>query len=128
MNQSSNRPPASFACRRQTRILTMRLLHPVKSSTLVLFLLVIAIDARASSPSMTSVRPLGGRRGTEVDVTLGGGRLADAKQVLFYQPGIEMTKLEVVNDGQVKVKLKIAADCRLGLHDLRLRTATGLSE
>ena len=32
------------------------------------------------------------------------------------------------NDNQVKATLKIAPDCPLGLHDLRLRTATGLSE
>jgi len=86
------------------------------------------INAHGASPSMTGVRPLGGRRGTEVDVVLSGGRLADAKEVLYYQPGIATSKLEVVNDGQVKVKLKIAPDCRLGLHDLRLRTATGISE
>src|SRR5262245_23774041 len=128
MNRSSNWPPAEFACRRQPRIDTMRLLHLAKSSMLALLLLLSAIDAHASSPSMTSVRPLGGRRGTEVEVILGGARLADARQVLFYQPGIEVAKLEAVNDGQVKVKLKIAADCRLGLHDLRLRTATGISE
>ena len=34
----------------------------------------------------------------------------------------------VVNDDQVKATVKIAPDCRLGLHDLRLRTATGISE
>jgi hypothetical protein len=77
---------------------------------------------------MGSVRPLGGQRGTEVEVTLAGGRLSDAKEVLFYQPGITTTKLQVVNDSQVKATFKIAPDCRLGLHELRLRTATGLSE
>jgi len=34
----------------------------------------------------------------------------------------------VVNDGHVKASLKIAPDARLGLRDLRLRTATGISE
>src|SRR3954470_16944857 len=99
------------------------------TSTLTAFLLILAATgARASSPSLTGVRPLGGRRGTEVEVSLTGARLADAKQVLFYQPGIETTRLEAAGDGQVKVRFKIAPDCRLGLHDLRLRTATGLSE
>ena len=32
------------------------------------------------------------------------------------------------DDNNVKAKLKIAADAPLGLHDLRVRTATGISE
>ena len=83
---------------------------------------------RASSPSLTGVRPLGGQRGTDLEVNLTGARLADAKEVMFYEPGVTMTKLQVVNDGHVKVTLKVAPDARLGLRDLRLRTATGLSE
>ena len=47
---------------------------------------------------------------------------------MFYQPGITVTKIQAVNDGQVKATFKIAPDCQLGLHELRLRTATGLSE
>ncbi|WP_422931017.1 PPC domain-containing protein [Singulisphaera sp. PoT] len=90
--------------------------------------LFIATQAFAASPNMASLRPQGGQRGTEVVVTLGGARLADAKELMFYQPGITTTKLEVVNDGAVKATLKIAPDCPLGLHDLRLRTATGISE
>ncbi len=90
--------------------------------------LFLASQAVAASPSMASLRPQGGQRGTEVVVTLGGARLADAKELLFYQPGIITTKLEVVNDGAVKATLKIAPDCPLGLHDVRLRTATGISE
>ena len=87
-----------------------------------------ATPALASSPSLGAVRPLGGQRGTEVEVTLSGARLADAKEVLFHQPGIAVTKITPVNDGAVKALFKIAPDCRLGLHDLRLRTATGISE
>ncbi len=87
-----------------------------------------ATSAHAASPSLTGVRPLGGQRGTEIEVSLTGARLADAKEVMFYEPGVTMTKVQAVNDGLVKVTLKIAPDARLGLRDLRLRTATGLSE
>ena len=88
----------------------------------------VAGSAFGASPSLTGVRPLGGQRGTEVEVNFTGARLADAKELLFYQSGITTTKLEVVNDGHVKVMLKIAPDAKLGLRDLRLRTATGMSE
>lgn len=93
-------------------------------------LLVAALSAPAlaSSPSLTAVRPLGGQRGTEVEVTLSGARLGDAKEVIFYQPGITVAKLTPVNDTAVKAVFKLAPDCRLGLYDLRLRTATGISE
>jgi hypothetical protein len=82
----------------------------------------------AASPSLGAVTPHGGQRGTELPVVLSGGRLSDAKEILFYYPGITTAKLEVVNDGQVKAVLKIAADCRLGEHALRLRTASGISD
>ena len=98
------------------------------SAVAVVVITLAQAGAFASSPSMTGVRPLGGQRGTEIEVSLTGGRLADAKEVMFYEPGVTMTKLQVVNDALVKVTLKIAPDARLGLRDLRLRTATGLSE
>ena len=89
---------------------------------------LVATAVHAASPSLTGDRPLGGQRGVEIEVSLTGARLADAKEVMFYQPGVTMTKIQAVNDGLVKATLKIAPDARLGLRDLRLRTATGLSE
>jgi hypothetical protein len=95
------------------------------SLALILF---ATASGRASAPSLTAVRPVGGQRGTEIEISLQGDRLADAKEIFFYQPGISLTKLTVVNTNQVKATIKIAADAPLGLHDLRLRTATGISE
>jgi len=77
---------------------------------------------------LASVRPLGGQRGTEVVVDLTGARLGDAREVMVYQPGVRATKVEVVHDTHVRATLAVAADARLGIYDLRLRTATGLSE
>jgi hypothetical protein len=50
------------------------------------------------------------------------------QEVVFYSPGLTVTKLEVVNAGQVKATVKIAPDARLGEHALRVRTATGVTE
>src|SRR5262249_9740289 len=50
------------------------------------------------------------------------------KEILLYYSGVTVTKLEVVNDNQVKATVKVAADCRLGEHVARVRTATGISE
>jgi hypothetical protein len=72
--------------------------------------------------------PRGVQRGTEADLHFNGARLGDAQAIFFYYPGIETLKLEVVNDSTVKVRIKVAPDCRLGEHAARVRTATGISE
>jgi hypothetical protein len=57
-----------------------------------------------------------------------GGNLADAQEVLYFSPGFTTTKLEVVNPNQVKVTVKIAPECQLGEHAMRIRCASGVSE
>ncbi len=84
--------------------------------------------AQAASPVLSNLEPRGGQRGTEIEVTLSGDRMADAQEILFYETGIEVTKLEVVNPQNVKVMFKVAPDAVLGSHRFRVRTATGVSE
>ena len=101
----------------------------LKSMTCGLLLLCLsAVAAEAASPSMTAVRPTGAQRGTEVVVTLSGARLGDAQEVIFFEPGIDVTKIEKVNDNSVKATFKIKPDANPGTYNLRLRTATGVSE
>src|SRR5438105_12396834 len=87
-----------------------------------------AFPSRAASPSLSAIAPRGAQRGTELPLLFNGARLKDAQEVLLYYPGIAVAKLEVVNDTQVKATVKIAADCRLGEHVMRLRTASGITE
>lgn len=86
-----------------------------------------AISAQAVEPSLGSITPYGVQRGTDVEMVFGGGRLADAKELLFYSPGLTVKSLEATNDGSTKAVVSIAPDCRLGIHAVRLRTATGIS-
>ena len=90
-------------------------------------ILIAAVPAQAVSPIVRLVQPVGGQRGTEVAVTLTGQRLADIQEILFYQPGITVTKIVGGNYAQAVVNFKIAAGADLGLHDFRVRTATGIS-
>src|SRR6266849_7350439 len=101
-----------------------------RKSWLFTFLLIpwLAAAAHAASPNLAGITPRGGQRGTDLVLIFSGARLADTKEVMLYYPGITVTKLEVVNDAQVKATVKIASDCRLGEHAMRLRTATGTSE
>ena len=56
------------------------------------FLLFASSLALASTPNLTGVRPVGGQRGIDVEVTLQGARLQDAQEILYYQPGISTVK------------------------------------
>src|SRR5262245_16768443 len=85
-------------------------------------------SAVAASPSLGGIQPRGAQRGTEAVLTFQGARLADAQEVLVYYPGITVKKLEVVNDGAIKVTVAVAPDCRPGEHAFRVRTATGISD
>jgi hypothetical protein len=89
---------------------------------------IVSSAAEAATPRLRSLHPAGAQRGTEVEVSISGRRLGDAQEIVFHHPGITTTKLQVVNDAEIKATFKIAADSPLGLHDFRLRTATGLSD
>src|SRR5260221_1132893 len=98
-----------------------------------LALLTVSLSARAASPQLTRILPRGGQRGTEVVLSFDGQRLADAQEVFIYEPGVTVTKVEQPADKklegkQVKVTVQIAPDARLGEYQMRLRTATGISE
>ncbi len=99
----------------------------IRLSFAIVFCLIAASQAVASSPALSLIMPRGVQRGTEVDIVLLGARLADAQEVLFYEPGVEVLSLEA-QDSQVTVKVKIAADARLGEHIARVRTTSGISE
>lgn len=83
---------------------------------------------KAAQPVLQRLEPQGAQRGTEVEIACFGQRLKDGPhQILLYEAGIQPGEIEVVNDKQVKCKLRLEDDCRIGRHALRLRTASGLS-
>jgi hypothetical protein len=85
-------------------------------------------SANAGTPQLGAVRPPGGQRGTEVEVTLSGRNLGDAQEILWYRPGIETVAITKSDDNSAKARIKIAPDARLGLYDLRVRTPGGVSQ
>ncbi|HXG48991.1 MAG TPA: PPC domain-containing protein [Methylomirabilota bacterium] len=87
----------------------------------------VPFSASATEPRLTNILPPGGQRGTELEVRFTGQRLQDTQEVIFYQPGIEVVAMDV-GTNRVKATLRLAPDCPLGEHLLRLRTATGVSE
>ena len=87
------------------------------------------------------VTPRAGQRGTAVEVTLEGAYIKEAREVLFYRTGIRCTEVKALPslpgprsmmhggfiEDKVQCRFEIDADCPLGLHPFKLRTATELS-
>jgi hypothetical protein len=90
--------------------------------------LAVASFASAATPALSNLRPQGLQRGTETELVVNGARLTDAKSLLFHDPGVSVLDFKVVNDNQIKVKLKADKDCRLGEYGVRVVAASGLSE
>ena len=85
--------------------------------------------------------PRSGQRGANVTVVMQGLNIKDAREVLFYRPGIRAIAFENLPDlengislhhggyvkEQVRCTFEIAEDCPLGEHPLRLRTKDTLT-
>lgn len=91
-------------------------------------MLFVAASACAVAPHLASITPTGGQRGKELELSLHGDRLQDAVEIIAYEPGLEVRRLNFVTNKVVKAAVKLSPDCSLGEHHLRLRTARGLSE
>lgn len=91
------------------------------------FLLIVAETASAVSPSLTAIRPLGFKRGGDIEATFSGARLGDVEELLLYSPGVTVKSLAAEDDKKFKATLAIAPECRLGIHAVRVRTKGGVS-
>src|SRR5262245_16957187 len=89
---------------------------------------VVACVASAASPSVESVSPGVGQRGTTFELKLVGAGLAEAAEVMLYRPGVTCEQLTAASDNALSLRLRAAADCPLGAHAFRIRTAKGISE
>lgn len=79
------------------------------------------------SPKVRSAMPPGAQRGTEVEVVFMGERLQDPLALLGDTEGIEVCSIASDKPERCTVTLRLAEDCALGAHALRLRCAEGLS-
>jgi hypothetical protein len=91
-------------------------------------LAALIFSVQANSPRLSSTTPPGGQRGTEISVTFSGSRLANSPEIVFSDPGIKVVKIDAVKTNSIKATLLISKDCELGEHQLRVRTAGGVSE
>ncbi|MCB9885846.1 MAG: hypothetical protein H6838_10150 [Planctomycetes bacterium] len=81
-----------------------------------------------AAPRIDAMVPCGGQRGTEVTVQFRGRYLGDLQGLLLTGSGITVTNCAAgEKTDRCSVTLRLDADCPLGAHPLRLRTAAGLS-
>src|SRR4051794_12020253 len=98
------------------------------SSIAAAALIFIGGASQAASPQLSYILPPGVQRGHEHKLTFTGARLKDAEEILFYDSGFKVKKLEVVDPQNVRVTIDVANDCRLGEHIATVRTRSGLSD
>jgi hypothetical protein len=86
------------------------------------------ITAPKSSPRLNLITPRGIRIGEEHTLKFAGARLKDAEEVFFYDTGITVVSIEPIDANNINVKVKVAADCRVGEHVAQVRTKNGISD
>jgi len=94
----------------------------------IFFLSGSAVCSLAAGPSMESVVPAVGQRGTDFSLKIVGAGLSDAKDVLLYSPGVSCVELKAASDNELAVTLHASADCPLGNHPFRVLTPNGITE
>jgi len=96
--------------------------------TIASFLLVATAAAFGGTPRLNHVSPAAGQRGGEVEVTFRGSSLADARELLWDEPGITLVEIKGESAAIAKAKLKVSPDARVGEHTFRLVTQSGISD
>src|SRR5688500_8713313 len=91
-------------------------------------LAALAWGVNATSPRLNSTTPPGAQRGDELELRLNGARLDNSPEIVFSSPGIKVVRIDSAKTNSIKATVKIAADCALGEHQLRVRTPGGVSE
>ncbi len=89
----------------------------------------VAQQVSLPAPRLLTVMPMGGRVGTQVEVTITGESMDDSYELLFSHPKIT-AKPKLAADGKAepnKFIVTIAADAPRGVHDARLMTRLGVS-
>ncbi len=104
----------------------------MKSTRIRVLALLMAITSLvstlpASQPEANALSAVGVHRGASIEVQISGARLGDARELLFYSPGLSATNITKVDDNNIKVTITASADAATDLHAFRVVTATGTS-
>ncbi|MFP6854758.1 MAG: PPC domain-containing protein, partial [Opitutales bacterium] len=107
--------------------ITSQLLKERAFASIFALALFLTETLHAATPTLLNVMPRGGQKGSQLDVTITGSYLSDTEEIFFHTKGIEVEKISPLNDRSIKATLNIAANAKLGQHEMRVRTASGVS-
>jgi len=81
------------------------------------------------APRLLTTMPMGGKAGTQVEITITGEHLDAADELVFSAPGLTATrKLDAAGNPQPdRYVVTIADDCPVGIYESRVMTRLGLS-
>lgn len=81
------------------------------------------------APRLLTTMPMGGKVGTQVEITITGDHLEDASELIFSDPRITAArKLDAAGQPEPnKYVVTIAAECPVGVHEARVLTRLGVS-
>jgi hypothetical protein len=81
------------------------------------------------APRLLTTMPMGGKAGSQFELTISGENIEDADQLAFSDPRIAATrKLDAAGQPTAgKYLVAIAADCPAGLYEARVMTRLGIS-
>lgn len=111
--------------------------------TFVLFITITGFSRASAQMTAGYLMPMAVQQGRDAEVILHGNRLQNIEQILFWDEGITWLGSEPVNEVRdqhyermnpakegtaVRLKFRIASDCRVGKHYFRIRTDETLSE
>ena len=94
----------------------------------ILLLLTCPAAAALAAPALSRIEPPAARRGTEIEIRISGSELEEPEELFFEEGKITVKAVAEDKGNAIKATLSIPADCPLGPHRLRVRTAEGLSE
>lgn len=80
-----------------------------------------------ADPELHVILPVGVQRSADVTLQLHGKRLADAEALILSQPGLTVREITAKNGKHITARVTVADDAPLGEHQVRIRTATGVS-
>jgi hypothetical protein len=81
------------------------------------------------APRLLTTMPMGGKAGTQIEITISGENLDDADELTFSDRRITaVRKLNAAWQSEPnKYVVTIAADCPIGIHEARVMTRLGIS-
>ena len=92
------------------------------------FIFLCTSYAIGTEPLVSSLLPRGGQLGSTQDVVITGQPLTGAEEIFFYEEGISAGEIVVDKGKKLSAKFSISPNAKIGQHELRLRTKSGLSK